>query len=240
VLLSQRPSEWADALTRWTSAMPERLDRATEHLVWQTLVGTWPISEDRATAYLEKATREAKAHTSWTDPDPEYDALVRSYVQRAVAEHGDDVAAFVADLAPAWRSTVLAQKLVQLTMPGVADTYQGTELADLSLVDPDNRRPVDWDRRAVLLAAPDGSLDGDKLRVVSTALRLRRDHPEWFLQGATYQGLEADPGTLAFCRSGRVVTVVPLRGGDAGPVALPDGDWTELLPGLPVRLLVRA
>ena len=147
-----------------------------------------------------------------------------------------ELAAFVAELEPAWRSTVLAQKLVQLTMPGVADTYQGTELVDLSLVDPDNRRPVDWARRSALLDAPDGSLDSDKLQVVRTALGLRRDHPEWF---GDYRSLEAAPDTLAFCRGDHVVTVVPLRGGDSGALELPPGPWRDLLPDLPVRLLVR-
>ncbi|MGZ6827371.1 MAG: malto-oligosyltrehalose synthase, partial [Mycobacteriales bacterium] len=239
VLLSQEPDGWSEAVGRWTAAMPERLDPATEHLVWQTLLGAWPIDAERATAYLEKATREAKAHTSWTDPDEAYDARVRGYVTRAVTEHGDEVAALAERLAPRWRSVLLAQKLVQLTMPGVADTYQGTELTDLSLVDPDNRRPVDFAHRAELLEAPDGSVDSDKLRVVSTALRLRREHPGWFLAGG-YEPLEAEQGTLAFCRAGQVVTVVPLRGGEAGAVALPEGEWVDLLDGLPVRLLVRA
>ncbi len=125
-------------------------------------------------------------------------------------------------------------------MPGVADTYQGCELVDLSLVDPDNRRPVDYDRRRTLLATPDASLDSDKLRVVSTALRLRRDHPEWFGADATYTPVDAAEGTLAFCRSDEVVTVVPLRGGYPGEASLPEGEWIDLLEGLPVRLLVRA
>ncbi len=238
VLLSQRPRDWGEAVTQWTAWLPRRLDAATEHLVWQTLVGAWPLSVDRAVAYVEKATREAKVHTSWTDPDPDYDLAVQEYVRAVLADDHltAEIAAFVVDLEPAWRSTVLAQKLVQLTMPGVADTYQGTELVDLSLVDPDNRRPVDWARRAALLDDPDGSLDSDKLQVVRTALGLRRDHPTWF---GDYLPLEAGPETLAFCRGDQVVTVVPLRGGESGQVELPPGTWRDLLPGLPVRLLVR-
>jgi (1->4)-alpha-D-glucan 1-alpha-D-glucosylmutase len=125
-------------------------------------------------------------------------------------------------------------------MPGVADCYQGTELVALSLVDPDNRRPVDYALRCRLLTQPTGDLDSEKLQLVTTALRLRLDHPEWFLEGSTYEPLSSAEGTLAFTRSGQVVVAVPLRGGVAGAVELPDGDWTDLLPGLPVSLLVRA
>jgi (1->4)-alpha-D-glucan 1-alpha-D-glucosylmutase len=234
LLHSQRPHEWVDAVSRWTAQVPDHLDHATEQLVWQTLVGAWPLTPDRAVAYLEKATREAKAHTAWIDPDPEYDARVATFVRRVLADHAlsEDITCFVDELAPAWRLTLLAQKLVQLTMPGVADTYQGTELTDLSLVDPDNRRAVDFERRSALLDAPDSSVDADKLRVVSTCLRLRRVHPQWFLEGSSYRPLEAGPDALAFCRSDRVVTVVPLRAGQGGPdgsVALPDGEWDDVL-----------
>jgi (1->4)-alpha-D-glucan 1-alpha-D-glucosylmutase len=174
-----------------------------------------------------------------------------------------DVAAFAAHLEPAWHVTLLAQKLVQLTMPGVADTYQGTELVDLSLVDPDNRRPVDYARRRELLdAQPQGvDIDAAKLHVVATALRLRREHPDWFLTPDSYVALDAGSRALAFARSDRVVTVVPLRAFDTerhgwgdDEVALPTGDWTNVLTGqqvtsnrladllseFPVALLVRA
>ncbi len=241
-LLSQRPREWGEAVTQWTAWLPQRIDPPTEQLVWQTLVGAWPLDADRACAYVEKATREAKARTSWIDPDTDYDAAVAAYVRAVLSDDHltAEIDRFVTTLHDDWRSTLLSQKLVQLTMPGVADTYQGCELVDLSLVDPDNRRPVDYARREALLDAPDGSLDSDKLRVVSTALRLRRDHPEWFGAEATYAPVDAAAGTLAFCRSGQVVTAVPLRGGAAGEVTLPEGTWTDLLEGLPVRLWVRA
>jgi (1->4)-alpha-D-glucan 1-alpha-D-glucosylmutase len=240
VLLSQRPQAWGEAVTQWTAWLPRRVDAATEQLVWQTLVGAWPIEPDRAVAYAEKATREAKARTSWLDPDTSYDEAVAGYVRAVLADSHltRAIEAFVAGLAPAWRSTLLAQKLVQLTMPGVADTYQGTELVDLSLVDPDNRRPVDFERRSELLSQPDGSVDADKLRLVSTALHLRRQHPEWFLAGS-YEPVEAGPDTLAFARAGQVVTAVTLRGGEVEGLVLPDGDWHDLLPDLPVCLLVR-
>ena len=125
VLLSQCPREWAETVTGWSAAAeqhrsPAGPDAATEQLVWQTLVGAWPISADRAVAYVEKATREAKAQTSWTDPVPEFDEAVQRFVRGVL---GDErltagIAAFVARLTPAWQQTALAQKAVQLTMPG--------------------------------------------------------------------------------------------------------------------------
>jgi (1->4)-alpha-D-glucan 1-alpha-D-glucosylmutase len=230
VLLSQRPSEWGEAVTQWTAWLPRRLDPPTEQLVWQTLVGAWPIDADRAVAYVEKATHEAKARTSWLDPDATYDDAAAAYVRALLADSHlvAQITAFVAGLDDDWRSTLLAQKLVQLTMPGVADTYQGCELVDLSLVDPDNRRPVDFAHRARLLESPDGSLDSDKLRLVHAALQARP-------RLAGYEPLTAPPGTLAYLR-GDVAVAVPLRGGSAD-LAL-DG-FEDVLPDLPVRLLLR-
>jgi (1->4)-alpha-D-glucan 1-alpha-D-glucosylmutase len=238
VLLSQHPQAWGAAVQEWAGRMPVRLDRATEQLVWQTLVGAWPISAERVVAYLQKAGREAKEHTSWVDPDEVYEQRVADFACTALADLGPQIGAFVEQLEPAWHSTLLAQKLVQLTMPGVADTYQGSELVDLSLVDPDNRRPVDFAWRQALLVAPDGSVDSAKLQLVSTCLQLRRDHPDWFLAGS-YTPVEAADGTLAFCRADQVITAVPLRGGTAEGVVLPPGDWVDLLPDLPVQLWVR-
>ena len=236
VLLSQAPTAWGEAVTRWSALAHRhgRPDPATEQLVWQSLVGAWPITADRAAAYVEKAAREAKAHTSWVDPVPAYDDGLEDFV-RAVLADGEltgELDAFVASLETAWQATALAQKLVQLTMPGVADTYQGTELWDLSLVDPDNRRPVDYAARRAELPDP----THPKLRVVRAALRLRREHPEWFGAEATYSGLDAGPAALAFCRSDRVVTVVPTRstrGPGEGAVTLPPGAWTDVLTGAP-------
>jgi (1->4)-alpha-D-glucan 1-alpha-D-glucosylmutase len=273
VLLSQCPAAWGEAVTRWC-ALAARFrgsagpDAATEQLLWQTLVGAWPLEADRLVAYLQKATREAKARTSWLAPVPDFERAVADFARAVLAddEIRAEVEAFVQQLQPAWHVTALAQKLVQLTMPGVADTYQGTELFDLSLVDPDNRRPVDWERRRELLAAPGGAPAVDdsgaaKLHVVTTALRLRREHPDWFLTPGTYTPLAAGPRALAFARSGRVVTVVPTRahataahGWADDDVDLPAGDWTNILTGqrvmsnrlgelladFPVALLVRA
>jgi len=259
VLLTQSPATWGEAVTGWSALAHRhgRPDPATEQLIWQSVVGAWPLSADRAAAYVEKATREAKAHTSWTDPDKAYDDRVAAFVRAVLADEQivGSVETFVQSLDAAWQTTALAQKLVQLTMPGVADTYQGTELWDLSLVDPDNRRPVDYAERLALL----DSGAHPKLRVVSTALHLRREHPEWFGADASYEAVDAGERAVAFCRTGQVVTVAPIRAlqdsQDADTVVLPAGRWRDLLGGgthegtvaladllaqFPVALLVRA
>jgi (1->4)-alpha-D-glucan 1-alpha-D-glucosylmutase len=265
VLLSQCPDEWAEAVRRWhEAAAPHRSpagpDAVTEQLVWQTLVGAWPLSADRAVAYVEKATREAKAQTSWVDPVREFDDAVASFVRGVVADDAitSELAAFVARLTPAWQITSLAQKAVQLTMPGVADTYQGTELWDLSLVDPDNRRPVDWDLRRATLARLDSGVarlddtGAAKLQLVARVLRLRRERPDAFLAG-TYEGLEVGGRAVGFVRGDEVVTVAPTRaltvertGWGDDEVRLPDGIWRDVVTGaersgtVPLRELLDA
>jgi len=204
-LLSEVPDDWNAACGRWLDASAGHWpdgppDRHTQHLLFQTLVGAWPLTVERATAYLEKATREAKLRTSWTEPDPGFDAARDAFVAGVFGD-GDllgDVASFVAPLVEPGRVTALAQALVQLTVPGVPDTYQGSELWDLSLVDPDNRRPVDFGlRRSLLATATDTGAaalaaalaDPDdpgtpKLRLVREALHLRRRLPTVFGAGA--------------------------------------------------------
>ena len=249
VLLAQCPREWADAVTAWQALAHDHRsaagpDPATEQLVWQTLVGAWPLSADRAVAYVEKATREAKDRTSWTEPVPAFDEAVAAFVRGVL---GDEqiraaVAEFVGSLASAWRTTALAQKAVQLTVPGVADTYQGSELFDLSLVDPDNRRPVDWDARRRMLAVeavPEVDDSGAaKLHLVSRLLRLRRAQPELFLSRSSYTPLDAGERAVAYVRGDRLVTVAPTRavqversGWGEDAVELPEGGWEDVLTG---------
>jgi (1->4)-alpha-D-glucan 1-alpha-D-glucosylmutase len=257
-LLSEQPVEWADAVRRWTKAnqghhtdgLP---DANVEYLLYQTLVGAWPLSAERAAAYMEKASKEAKSHTSWIDPDPVYDAALRSFVEGVMADQGfqADLAAFVAPLVEPGRITSLAQVLVKLTAPGVPDTYQGTELWDLSLVDPDNRRPVDYELRRRLLGELPGLHAGaiwaraevglPKLHVVREALHLRRRRPEAFGPDGGYEPLFAAGAraghVVAFSRGGRSATVVPrLVLGLAGrwegtSVSLPGGEWRNVLTG---------
>ena len=271
-VLSELPGEWSARVTAWRAATmtyrPAELDANTEYLVWQTLVGAWPLDAARLTAYVEKATREAKRRTTWTEPDEDYDAAVRAFAEQVLADPAltTEVADFVDRLEPAFRANVLTQKLVALTLPGVPDVYQGCDLVDLSLVDPDNRRPVDYDSRRDRLAALDAGegprdLDDEKLLVVSRALRLRREHPAWFGPDAAYEPVgTATPHAVAFARAGRVVTVVSrltnaLRDGWGDEALdLRPGRWRDALTGrtyddrpalgnvlrdLPVALLVR-
>ena len=255
-VLSELPDRWG----RWVSTARElatahrspALDAPTEYFLWQTLVGTWPIAGDRLQAYATKAVREAKLHTSWADPDSAYEGAVARFLDGvlgdpALTAHLDEWVTLAAGSA---RANTLGQKAVQLTMPGVPDVYQGTELVDLSLVDPDNRRPVDYADRAARLErlnrgeAP-RDLDDEKLLVTSTALRLRRERPAWFTgSDATYAAVPTStPHAVAFARGDehgpRAVTVVTrlaarlaARGGWAEDVVtLPPGEWQDAITG---------
>jgi (1->4)-alpha-D-glucan 1-alpha-D-glucosylmutase len=229
---------------------PDLLDGPTEYLLWQTLVGTWPVTGARLEEYVIKAVREAKVHTAWVDGDPEYEDAVVGYAKAlfrdpAVQRHLDE---WTSAHEPSVRANVLSQKLVQLTMPGVPDVYQGCEIVMLSLVDPDNRRPVDWTDRGerldrVLSDEPAFDLDDEKLRVTARTLRVRRDLPGAFVgEGTTYAGLPTtSEHALAFGRGDadgvRVVTVATRAAGllaDAGgfgdaTVTVPAGTWHDVL-----------
>jgi (1->4)-alpha-D-glucan 1-alpha-D-glucosylmutase len=274
--LAEVPAEFGREMTAWhdravalstgalSGAAPP--DPATEYLMWQTLVGAWPIDGDRLAGYLRKAMREAKLTTSWIEPDSRYEAAVIGFAELALtdAELAGRIAAFVALIVADARTNALGAKLVQLTMPGVPDVYQGCELSGLALVDPDNRRPVNFARRQSMLAALDserepvatgalearlkeadpefvGGLDAAKLLVTSRALRLRREHPDWF--AGDYRPVRgsgvAAAHVLAFCRAGQVITVatrLPIGLRQAGgwrDTALPTapGRWRDLLTG---------
>ncbi|HLM04107.1 MAG TPA: malto-oligosyltrehalose synthase [Blastococcus sp.] len=245
-VLSEMPTEWAQLVRELLRRHP-LADRPLAHLVWQNLVGAWPLSRERAHAYVEKAAREAGTSTAWTDPDEAFEAQLHALVDAAFDDHGtraaiDDLVARLAS--PGW-SNSLAQKLLQLTMPGVPDVYQGTELWDHSLVDPDNRRPVDYALRRKLLASLDGgevpAVDESgaaKLLVVSRVLRARRDHPEWFAgyEPVAVTGSAADH-VVAFDRGGVVAVATRLPVGLAAEgwgdtaLQLPNGAWRDLLTG---------
>jgi (1->4)-alpha-D-glucan 1-alpha-D-glucosylmutase len=254
-LLSEVPDDFAEAVARWSSLnkahRPTLRDRNMEWLLYQTLVGAWPLTLERAGAYAEKAAKEAKVHTSWTDPDPTYDRALRIFVERLYsnADFQADLGTFAASLVAPGRVNSLALTALRLTSPGVPDTYQGTELWDLSLVDPDNRRPVDWDLRRRLLeeaestspaeawARPDEGLP--KLLLIQRLLDLRRRRPEPFAGGYEPLWAEGERAShlVAFTRGGEVVTAVPRLvmglGGDwAGTtLMLPEGRWIDALDG---------
>ncbi len=151
-LLSEVPSAWGRAVTRLAAAAnahrtrPDLPDRRDEYLLYQTLVGAWPIDGERAVAYARKAAREAKLRTSWTAPDAQYEAALDRFVAGCLGDSAflAELEGFVAALVEPGRINALSQTLLKLAAPGVPDLYQGTELWDLSLVDPDNRRPVDY------------------------------------------------------------------------------------------------
>lgn len=226
-VLSELPGRWAERVADWMSRAP-LADPAFAHLLWQTAVGAWPIERERLHGYAEKAAREASASTSWADPDPAFEHELHALVDRMYddPELHAQLTAFADEITPAGWSNSLGQKLVQLAMPGVPDTYQGTELWENSLVDPDNRRPVDFAVRRDLLARLDAgwrpavAADGAaKLLVVSRTLRLRRDRPELF---TGYRPVPAHgpagAHAVAFDRGGAitVATRLPLRLARAG------------------------
>ncbi len=249
-VLAELPEVWAETLHRLLALAPLP-DPGFGNLLWQAVVGSWPASRDRLHAYAEKAMREAGDRTTWTDPDTAYEKAVHAAVDAAFDD--DEVRRLLDDLVarlagPGWLNS-LALKLVALTMPGVPDVYQGTELWDLSLVDPDNRRPVDHDvRREVLARVIDGErpvltphVDDPghaKLLVTQAALTLRRNQPQRF---TTYRAVmavgDAADHVLAFDRGGAltVATRLPVglaaHGWGATTLPLPPGRWADLLTG---------
>ena len=246
-LLSEIPDRWREAVQRWTmlnkryrrDGLP---DRNAEYLLYQTLVGAWPIETERAIAYMEKASREAKVHTSWTQPNPDYDDALRQFIEGTLndQEFKVDLETFVKPLIEPGRVNSLAQTLIKLTAPGVPDFYQGTELWDLSLVDPDNRRPVDYALRRRLLSELEGMRVEEiwsrideglpKLWIISQTLELRRSRkllgPESSYHPLVARG-EKSAHVVAFTRGERAITIVPRL------VIKLGGTWADTVLGLP-------
>ena len=242
------------------AAASHGVDAPTGHLVWQTVAGAPGLTPERLDAYLTKALREGKQRTSWLRPDDDYErrvlALGREFLAGGpVTEAIDRAAQANAD---AIRTVTLAQKLIQLTLPGIPDTYQGAELLNVNLVDPDNRADVDFAAHAVRLDALDAAggvpfePDDEVLLVTSRALRLRRERPDDFAAG--YRPVELGEGVLAFARGENVIAAVRRlpRAPLPASVPLPEGQWRDVFTGarhggttgtlldvLPVALLVR-
>lgn len=251
-VISELPDEWRTHVNRWSTINdPARTalqtttapDRNDEWLFYQALVGAWPAERmdapipegasgeflDRMQQYMRKALKEAKRHTSWVHENREYEAAVARFVETTLT--GETAAAFLSSFVPfqrrlAWFGMInsLAQLVLRVGSPGVPDVFQGTELWNFSLVDPDNRQPVDFDHRRALLARvqSDGLQDmldnwpdsRAKLYTLHRALRFRRDHADLFLSG-DYEGLSDDMDNLhviAFTRrreNQELVVVVP-------------------------------
>jgi (1->4)-alpha-D-glucan 1-alpha-D-glucosylmutase len=234
------PTEWERFARRWLAGAP---DRNEGYLILQTLVGAWPLSLDRLERYVEKALREEKRHTSWVDPDRRWEESVRAWCRGLLEDTAftQELEALLQGIRIAAELASLGQVLLKLTSPGLPDIYQGDELEALSLVDPDNRRPVDWQLRRDLLtgvrrgASP--TRETMKLHLLARALELRRRRPDAFLD--SYVPLEAGPDVCAYRRGAHVAVVVPIR--PRAPKDLLDlgSSWVDLLPEYPVALLER-
>ena len=264
-LLSELASVWRNALRRWSlinrshrtqNAQTSAPSRGDEYHFYQALIGVWPADTDRLKAYMLKAAREAKVHTSWINPNADYEAALERFVTESLASalFRKELDELVPRLAQLGYLVSLSQALVKVASPGVPDYYQGTELWDFSLVDPDNRRPVDYGVRSKLLdemaksrPAPSELLahlpDGRaKLHVIRQGLAVRKSHAPVF-HGGRYTPLYADGGyeenVIAFSleSGGRcVLAIAPRlfarRLGD-GPAPIGAGFWSESRLQLP-------
>jgi (1->4)-alpha-D-glucan 1-alpha-D-glucosylmutase len=259
-LLAELPDAWERTVARWARRNERHKqhgwpDRNAEYLLYQTLVGAWPIGAARAGAFMAKAAREAKVHTSWTEPSARYEEALGAFVSAVLADRGftADLTVFLAEhqIIELGRVSSLAQTTLLLTCPGVPDLYQGTEVWDLSLVDPDNRRPVDYAARRRLLAALGGAgpeevlrradEGGPKLWLIHRLLLHRRRQPGPYGPDSGYEPLRVTGSrashAVAFTRGGGLAVVVPRQvtgladGWGDTTVALPDGAWTDVLTG---------
>ena len=269
-VLSEMPGRFAAAVQRWSrmnsafrvgrAGIDMKPDRNTEYLYYQTLIGAWPFPLDLSQAYMLKAAREANLHTTWVENNVEFEQTLNQFIERTLdhAPFVKDLEQFVEKVKYAGRVNSLAQTLMKHTAPGVPDLYQGTELWDLSLVDPDNRRPVDFERRRLLLNEMRG-MAGEgvaervmaraeeglpKLWTIHQALRVRRERPDWFGAEAAYaplsvEGAKSD-NVIAYLRADSVATVVPrlttkLDGAWRNTaVQLREGRWVNRLDGATV------
>jgi (1->4)-alpha-D-glucan 1-alpha-D-glucosylmutase len=243
-VLSQVPSLWTEFVARWETEAPSP-DAATGQFLSQNIFGVWPVSgevtdelRERLHGYAEKAIREAAWHTSWNDPDAAFEEAVHRWLDTVLdGPVAGQLTELVARLNPHAASDALGQKLLALTVPGIPDIYQGTELWDDSLVDPDNRRPVDYAACRAALK----ELQHPKIRVVTTALRLRRSRPDIFQHGEYIPVLasgQAGDHVVAFRRGDDILVAVTrwtVRLAETGwrntVVPLPDGSWTDTLTG---------
>ena len=246
-VLAELADEWAEAVRGWNRRAP--LDDPTlAHLIWQAAVGAWPITRDRLQAYALKSAREAGVFTRWTDADQHFESQLTALVDAVYddPELSADITGWVERVSgPGWSNSWSA-KLIQLTGPGVPDVYQGSERGEFSLVDPDNRRPVDHAVSAAVLERLDGGWrpspdepEAVKLLLTSRALRARRDEPQRFTD---YRPLVATGSAaehaVVFDRGGSITVATRLpvglaaRGGWGDTrIELPAGNWQNRLSG---------
>ncbi len=260
VVLSEVPDAFDEAVRRWSRAnakhrsgrkLKDKIDTGTEWFLYQTLVGAWPIDAQRMREYMQKAMREAKVRTSWVANNSQYENALNTYIDSLLAdkEFVADLELFVNDILRAGQINSLVQTLLKHTAPGVPDLYQGGELWDLSLVDPDNRRPVDYAIRRKLLAematmnaaqVMERSEEGlPKLWVIHLGLRLRNEHPKSFGADGEYVPVYAEGAqrerVIAYLRGGNVLTIAPRwshgAGWDGTAIEVPEGRWMDRLTG---------
>ena len=205
--------EWAERVRRWRDLTGGMDDPNEEYLVWQTLVGAWPIVPSRLEQYLEKALRESKRNTNWLEPNEAHERRVRQFVRGLYENQAfvDDFEPFAQQVARAGEQASLGGLLLRLTSPGLPDIYQGDAFWSLNLVDPDNRRAVDWRRHRQALAEETPRRETLKFHLIRRVLHLRAEYPEAFF--GAYEPLDLGPDHVGFLRGGRVRVVVPLRPG---------------------------
>ncbi len=252
--LSEMPEAWGEKVARWFESNQRHHaegwpDRNTEYFIYQTLIGAWPLDLDRAVEFMVKAMREAKMFTNWRQPDETYEAAVLQFVEALLKDGAfcSEMETCVADIDRTARLSSLSQTLIKLTAPGVPDVYQGCELWDHSLVDPDNRRPVDYELRRRLLERAEQSdattvmaemASGlPKLWLLQRTLQVRKEHGGAF--AGAYEPLYANGARsdhlVAFARGGEVITLAArlLRGIEDGwqdtTITLPPGEWRDVL-----------
>jgi (1->4)-alpha-D-glucan 1-alpha-D-glucosylmutase len=227
--------DWAERVHRWRALTGGMDDPNEEYLLWQTLVGAWPIVPGRLELYLEKALREAKRTTNWLEPNSEHERRNKDFVRSLYSnqEFLDDFEPFAAQVARAGEHAALGALLLRLTSPGLPDLYQGDALTSLNLVDPDNRRPVDWPTHVAVLREPTPTRRTMKAHLIRRVLHLRRDWPEAF--AGEYEPLDLGPDRVGFVRGGTLRVVVPLRPGERA-----DGGDRDLLPEYNQELSVLA
>jgi (1->4)-alpha-D-glucan 1-alpha-D-glucosylmutase len=242
--LASMPSEWQTHVERWfeltadlrsDDGAPDDVER---YFIFQTMVGAWPIAPERIEEYLEKALREAKRNTNWVEQNHDWEAAVKRFGRALYDERTflDDFEPFVVRVAQAGDRAALGQLVLKLTAPGIPDIYQGDELPFRALVDPDNRRSIDFDwRQAMLRRLMGGSppvAQTRKLFVTLRLLGLRGRRPAPFAGG--YEPVEAGPDACAFLRGGDVLVVVGVRGApnyEGALTDLPGGRWRDVLRG---------
>ena len=248
-LLSEIPDQFDAALKRWKSQnahyQSSSHDANAEYLFYQTLIGAWPIDTDRVLAYMEKACREAKEHTSWTQKNKEYENSMRSFFSNALNHHEfrQDCETFTASLIHPGRINSLSQTVIKLTCPGIPDIYQGNEVWNTSFVDPDNRRQINFSDYQTLLqdikeCSPKQVCErmdegAPKLWLIHKILQIRKQHPEIFL--GEYTPIHVSNHVICFMRSQRLMTVAPRfvmnKGWKKTFIELPEGVWTNVLTG---------